>query len=119
VTLRAPIALICHPASILGLHVARDPSSSSASFRPDVSVAYRLRSAAIPLAPWCAMTGRSLRFDRRAHAFLALQGVLLFASTTSGCTGPSDTRRPDRRVVFSTIVFMNPVVRGFAVRHRR
>jgi drug/metabolite transporter (DMT)-like permease len=77
---------------------------------PEVSVAYRFALAALLLGAWCALTGRSLRFDRRAHAFIALQGVLLFGLNyiavywaeryaTSGLVA----------VLFSTIVFMNPV----------
>jgi drug/metabolite transporter (DMT)-like permease len=77
---------------------------------PDVSVAYRFALAALLLAGWCALTGRSLRFDARSHAFLALQGVLMFGLNyvavywaeryaTSGLVA----------VLFSTIVFMNPI----------
>lgn len=77
---------------------------------PDVSVAYRFALAALMLGAWCAMTGRSLRFGARAHAFIALQGVLLFGLNyvavywaeryaTSGLVA----------VLFSTIVFMNPI----------
>ena len=77
---------------------------------PEVSVALRFALAALLLGAWCAVTGRSLRFDRRTHAFLALQGVLLFGlnyvavywaeqHATSGLVA----------VLFSTIVFMNPV----------
>jgi drug/metabolite transporter (DMT)-like permease len=77
---------------------------------PDVSVAYRFALAALLLAVWCALTGRSLRFDARSHAFLALQGVLMFGLNyvavywaeryaTSGLVA----------VLFSTIVFMNPI----------
>jgi drug/metabolite transporter (DMT)-like permease len=76
---------------------------------PEVSVAYRFALAALLLAAWCAATGRSLRFDARAHAFIALQGTLLFGLNyvavywaeqyaTSGLVA----------VLFSTIVFMNP-----------
>ena len=77
---------------------------------PEFSVALRFALAALLLGGWCAVTGRSLRFGRRAHAFLALQGVLLFGlnyvavywaeqHATSGLVA----------VLFSTIVFMNPV----------
>ena len=45
---------------------------------PDVSVAYRFALAALLLGAWCVVTGRSLRFDVRTHAFIALQGVMLF-----------------------------------------
>jgi drug/metabolite transporter (DMT)-like permease len=77
---------------------------------PDVSVAYRFALAAMLLGIWCALTGRSLRFDRRAHVYIALQGALLFGFNyvgvyfaeiyaTSGLVA----------VLFSTIVFMNPI----------
>jgi drug/metabolite transporter (DMT)-like permease len=77
---------------------------------PEASVAYRFGIAALLLAAWCAATGRSLRFTASQHAFIALQGVLLFGFNyvvvywaeqyaTSGLVA----------VLFSTIVFMNPV----------
>jgi drug/metabolite transporter (DMT)-like permease len=77
---------------------------------PEASVAYRFAIAALLLGAWCAATGRSLRFNRRQHAFIALQGALLFGFNyvavywaeryaTSGLLA----------VLFSTIVFMNPV----------
>jgi drug/metabolite transporter (DMT)-like permease len=77
---------------------------------PEFSVALRFALAALLLGGWCVVAGRSLRFDRRAHAFLALQGVLLFGlnyiavywaeqHATSGLVA----------VLFSTMVFMNPV----------
>ena len=80
------------------------------SVSADISVAYRFALAALLLSGWCALTRRSLRFDARAHAFLALQGSLLFGFNyvavywaeryaTSGLVA----------VLFSTIVFMNPI----------
>lgn len=77
---------------------------------PEASVTYRFGIAAALLAAWCLATGRSLRFDARQHAFIALQGVLLFGINyvvvywaeqyaTSGLVA----------VLFSTIVFMTPV----------
>ena len=51
---------------------------------PEVSVALRFALAALVLAAWCAIRRRSLRFDARAHAFLALQGVLLFGLSYVG-----------------------------------
>src|SRR5512135_3199925 len=77
---------------------------------PEISVAYRFALAAMLLAAWCMATGRSLRFSARSHAFIALQGVLLFGLNyiavyeaeryaTSGLVA----------VLFSTIVFMNPI----------
>ena len=77
---------------------------------PEISVVYRFAAAGALLALWCIAIGRSLRFPLRAHAFLALQGVLLFGLNysavyiaevyaTSGLVA----------VLFATIVFMNPV----------
>ena len=77
---------------------------------PEVSVAYRFALAAVLLAAWCLATGRSLRFSRRDHAYLAAVGVTLFGLNyigiywaerfvTSGLVA----------VLFSTIVFLNPI----------
>jgi len=109
VTLRAPIALFAIAASIWGstwLAIKFQLGVVS----PDVSVAYRFALAAILLGAWCAMTGRSLRFDRRAHAFLALQGVLLFGFNYVGVYWAERYATSGLvAVLFSTIVFMNPV----------
>ncbi len=75
----------------------------------------RFALAALLLAGWCVSTRRSLRFGAHAHAFLALQGLLLFGLNylavywaeqyaTSGLVA----------VLFSTIVFMNPIGARFA-----
>ena len=45
---------------------------------PEASVVYRFALAAVLLAIWCAVTGRSLRFSRTQHLWLAAQGTLLF-----------------------------------------
>src|SRR5437660_12250455 len=45
---------------------------------PEASVVYRFALAAVMLAGWCAVTGRSLRFSAAEHRYLALQGALLF-----------------------------------------
>jgi drug/metabolite transporter (DMT)-like permease len=77
---------------------------------PEWSVAYRFALAAALLALWCAATGRSLRFSARNHFFLGALGVTLFGLNylcvywaeryvASGLVA----------VVFSTIVFMNPI----------
>ncbi len=76
----------------------------------EVSVAYRFALAAILLALWCVFTGRSLRLPLREHAWLAALGATLFGVNyvgiywaeryvTSGLVA----------VLFSTIVFMNPI----------
>lgn len=77
---------------------------------PQVSVAYRFVLAAVLLLAWCAMRGLPLVFDRRAHRFILLQGLLLFGfnywliylSTqylTSGLIA----------VLFSSVIVMNIV----------
>jgi drug/metabolite transporter (DMT)-like permease len=82
---------------------------------PEWSVAYRFALAAAMLALWCTATGRSMRFSARNHLFLAALGVTLFGLTylcvywaeqyvASGLVA----------VVFSTIVFMNPIGMRFA-----
>ena len=82
---------------------------------PEWSVAYRFALAAALLALWCLATGRSMRFSARNHLFLAALGVMLFGLNyicvywaeryvTSGLVA----------VVFSTIVFMNPIGMRFA-----
>ncbi len=75
---------------------------------PSQSVAYRFLLAALMLFVWCVFRRLPLRFSRRAHGMIALQGVCLFAlnyllfylaelQITSGLAA----------VVFSTIVIMN------------
>lgn len=85
------------------------------SVAPEVSVAYRFALASVSLALWCAITGASLRFSLRNHAILAAFGASLFGFNyiavywaelyvASGLVA----------VVFSTIVFMNPIGAHFA-----
>ncbi|HYT97147.1 MAG TPA: DMT family transporter [Casimicrobiaceae bacterium] len=77
---------------------------------PQNSVAYRFAAAGVLLIVWCLVTRRSLRFSGRDHGFLALQGATFFGFNyvaiylaeqyvTSGLLA----------VLFSTIVFMNPI----------
>ncbi len=77
---------------------------------PEVSVAYRFALAAALLAAWCALSGRSLRFSARDHAFLAAQGVLLFGLNYVAVY-QAERYVPSGlvAVLFSTIVFMNPI----------
>jgi drug/metabolite transporter (DMT)-like permease len=78
---------------------------------PEVSVAYRFALAAAMLAAWCALTGRSLRFGRREHAFIALQGALLFGLNYVGVYWAEQYATSGLvAVLFSTIVFMNPIM---------
>ena len=80
------------------------------SVSPDVSVAYRFALAALLLGAWCAISGRSLRFHRRAHMFIALQGVLMFGLNYVGVYWAERYATSGLvAVLFSTIVFMNPI----------
>ena len=76
----------------------------------DVSVAYRYGLAAAVLLAWCILRWRRLRFGARDHAFMAVQGVLLFSASfilaylavgylTSGLVA----------MTFSTLVYLNVV----------
>jgi drug/metabolite transporter (DMT)-like permease len=77
---------------------------------PEVSVALRFALAALLLGAWCAITHRSLRFGRRTHAFLALQGALLFGFNYVGVYWAEQYATSGLvAVLFSTIVFMNPI----------
>jgi drug/metabolite transporter (DMT)-like permease len=80
------------------------------SVAPDVSVAYRFALAALLLAGWCALTRRSLRFGARSHVLLALQGVLMFGLNYVGVYWAERYATSGLvAVLFSTIVFMNPI----------
>jgi drug/metabolite transporter (DMT)-like permease len=77
---------------------------------PEASVSYRFALAAVLLAAWCATSGRSLRFDARQHAFIALQGTLLFGLNYVGVYWAEQYATSGLvAVLFSTIVFMNPI----------
>lgn len=78
---------------------------------PLLSVTYRFALASVLLLAFSRFTGRKLRFTRREHFYMALQGVFLFSvnywlvyaaelHVTSGLVA----------IVFSTIVFMNVIV---------
>jgi drug/metabolite transporter (DMT)-like permease len=84
---------------------------------PEVSVAYRFAAAATLLALWCMATRRSLRFDRRAHAFLAAQGALMFGLNYLGVYVAEQYATSGLvAVLFSTIAFMNPALMRFVYR---
>src|SRR5690242_17711529 len=77
---------------------------------PEVSVAYRFALAAAMLAAWCLVTRRPLRFPAREHAFIALQGALLFGLNYVGVYWAEQYATSGLvAVLFSTIVFMNPI----------
>jgi drug/metabolite transporter (DMT)-like permease len=74
----------------------------------EASIAYRFLIAAAAILLFCALRGRRLRFAPREHAWMALQGLLLFGANyvvvyhatgllTSGLIA----------LLFSTIIFMN------------
>ena len=76
----------------------------------EVSVAYRFGLAAVLLGAWCIATGRSLRFSAHDHAWLAMLGVTLFGLNYIGVYyAESYVASGLVAVLFSTIVFMNPV----------
>lgn len=77
---------------------------------PIVSVTYRFALASILLLVWCAAKNMNMRFSLREHAFMLLQGMLLFGFNylcfyqaelyvTSGLAA----------VIFSSILVMNIV----------
>ncbi len=77
---------------------------------PQLSVAYRFALASALLTLWCAVTGVSLRFARREHAFLAAFGVTMFGFNYVGVyLAEQYVASGLVAVVFSTIVFMSPV----------
>lgn len=80
------------------------------SVDPMVSVAYRFTLAAALLFVWCFALGLNMRFSRKQHVCMALQGLLLFGFNyllfyvaelyiTSGLAA----------VLFSTILVMNVI----------
>ena len=76
----------------------------------EVSVVYRFAAAGALLFVYCAATRRSLRFSRRDHAFLALQGALLFGlNYVAIYVAEQYVASGLVAVLFSTIVFMNPI----------
>ena len=76
----------------------------------EVSVAYRFALAAAMLAAWCLATGRSLRFSRKDHAYLAAVGVTMFGLNYIGIYWAERLVTSGLvAVLFSTIVFLNPI----------
>jgi drug/metabolite transporter (DMT)-like permease len=77
---------------------------------PEASVAYRFALAAALLAAWCLATGRSLRFSRQNHGYLAAVGVTLFGLNYVGIYW-AERFAPSGlvAVLFSTIIFLNPI----------
>lgn len=77
---------------------------------PEASVAYRFALAAVILAAWCHVRGRSLVFPARTHAWIAVQGATLFGLNYVGVyVAERYVTSGLVAVVFSTIVFMTPI----------
>ena len=76
----------------------------------EVSVAYRFWLAAALLMGWCLARGLKLRYTLRKHAWMALQGTLIFGINYV-CVYLAEQRVPSGLVatLFSLIVFMNLV----------
>jgi drug/metabolite transporter (DMT)-like permease len=109
VTLRSPAALFIISTSIWG-STWLAIKYQLGGVAPEWSVALRFALAALLLGSWCALTRRPLSFGPRAHAFIALQGVLLFGLNYVGVYRAEQYATSGLvAVLFSTIVFMNPI----------
>ena len=109
VTFRSPAALFVISTSIWG-STWLAIKFQLGEVAPEWSVAVRFALAALLLGAWCSFTRRPLRFDRRTHAFLALQGMLLFGLNYLGVYWAEQYATSGLvAVLFSTIVFMNPI----------
>lgn len=75
---------------------------------PELSVAYRFLLAALLLFAYCRLRGLPLAFSRRQHAFIALQGLLLF-SVNYIVVYIAELYIPSGMVavIFSTIIIFN------------
>lgn len=75
---------------------------------PEVSVAYRFALAGLVLLLWALIRRLPLRFSRKDHAWMALQGALLFGLNYV-CVYLAETRISSGlvAVIFSLIVFLN------------
>ena len=75
---------------------------------PEVSILYRFAVAAAIMFVWCLARRRAMYFGLRDHAFMALQGVLLFcANYYLVYLGTQYLASGLVAVVFSTVVAMN------------
>ena len=82
---------------------------------PEASVAYRFALAALLLGCWCVATGRSLAFPSSAHRWFAAQGATFFGLNYIGVyLAERHVASGLVAVVFSTIVFMTPLLTRFA-----
>ena len=77
---------------------------------PEVSVVYRFTLAGMLIATWCIATGRSLRFSRSDHAWLAAWGATFFGLNYVGVYYAEGYVSSGLvAVVFATIVFMSAI----------
>jgi drug/metabolite transporter (DMT)-like permease len=77
---------------------------------PEISVAYRFALGSAILAAWCLAARLPLRFPRREHGILAAFGATLFGLNYIGVyIAERYVASGLVAVVFSTIVFMNPI----------
>ena len=87
---------------------------------PELSVAYRFSLAAVILFLYSAARGLPLRFNRREHGFMALQGFLLFSFNyalvyfaegylTSGLVAIIFSTIIITNVIFGAVLLRNPV----------
>lgn len=75
---------------------------------PGASLVYRFALSAAIMAALCLVTGRSLRFNRRQHGQMALQGLLLFClNYTLIYSGTQYLTSGLVAVAFSTVSVMN------------
>ena len=75
---------------------------------PEASITYRFIIAATILSFYCLVARLGMRFSRREHAFMALQGVLLFSLNQFVVyAGTQYLTSGLGAVAFSTIVVMN------------
>jgi drug/metabolite transporter (DMT)-like permease len=75
---------------------------------PEVSVVYRFGLASLLLLGWCLLRGLKLRFTRREHGWLALQGLLMFGLNYV-CVYLAEQRIPSglMAVIFSLLAVLN------------
>jgi len=82
---------------------------------PEVSVVYRFALASAIVFVWCAWRGQSLRFPRRVHAWLAVQGATLYGLNYVGVyLAERHVASGLVAVAFSTLVFLVPIGSRFA-----
>jgi len=88
-----------------------------ATVSPQVSVAYRFALASLLLFAYCRVTRKSLRFPLREHAMLAAFGATLFGLNYIGVYWAERYVASGLvAVVFSMIVFTNPIGAKIAFR---